>query len=203
MASQCSICLNSFKGLKNKTTLECGHEFHYTCIFEWNKKNTSCPLCRSEQEISLEKKEEEQPKVIRTPLIYGLQLTCSDCNSELINCVRCNKKMCLCLINHRYHNGRNPFMRVEDVDDECMCSDCFTNFRDDELYDGIMNSITDRTIDDIWDSQHLHEVWLEYYRNYTDNRVDDLSEFDNYEDFVSYAQTLLESEINYDLTETV
>ena len=28
------------------TTLECGHQFHTTCINEWLQQRDNCPLCR-------------------------------------------------------------------------------------------------------------------------------------------------------------
>ena len=43
----CSICLNVFEDNKNKMYLECGHQFHCSCIFEMFTHNTKkCPNCR-------------------------------------------------------------------------------------------------------------------------------------------------------------
>lgn len=41
---KCSVCLT--KGSKVFCKTECGHYFHITCIKEWLKDNTTCPLCR-------------------------------------------------------------------------------------------------------------------------------------------------------------
>tara|TARA_Y100001972_G_scaffold82377_1_gene100268 strand:- start:302 stop:649 length:348 start_codon:yes stop_codon:yes gene_type:complete len=41
---ECSICLT--KGNKAFCKTECGHYFHITCIKEWLKDNTTCPMCR-------------------------------------------------------------------------------------------------------------------------------------------------------------
>ncbi len=41
----CSICLISLNNEFIK--LPCNHKFHDSCIKEWNKKNNTCPLCRS------------------------------------------------------------------------------------------------------------------------------------------------------------
>ena len=71
LADNCAICLEEFnnnnskksaelneendsiKGIKlnvnetnDITTLECGHQFHTTCISEWLKQRDNCPLCR-------------------------------------------------------------------------------------------------------------------------------------------------------------
>lgn len=45
----CSICLCEYVNGETMGILECGHEFHATCIEQWllrGKKN--CPICRSE-----------------------------------------------------------------------------------------------------------------------------------------------------------
>ena len=41
----CSICLNIVGKRKCKT--ECGHSFHYKCIYKWILNNDNCPLCRT------------------------------------------------------------------------------------------------------------------------------------------------------------
>jgi len=41
----CSICQNTTEGSIHK--LECGHEFHPTCIITWFRSGyTECPMCR-------------------------------------------------------------------------------------------------------------------------------------------------------------
>ncbi|XP_010533076.1 PREDICTED: RING finger protein 141-like [Tarenaya hassleriana] len=46
----CSICLQDFLGSSNKNLihLPCSHVFHSDCVFEWLRKQNSCPLCRRE-----------------------------------------------------------------------------------------------------------------------------------------------------------
>lgn len=41
----CSVCMSK-KPVKRRARLPCGHDFCSTCIKEWAKKETSCPLCR-------------------------------------------------------------------------------------------------------------------------------------------------------------
>ena len=44
--SQCMICLDEHNLDK---TLECGHKFHYHCIFKWYSEcERTCPICRLE-----------------------------------------------------------------------------------------------------------------------------------------------------------
>lgn len=44
---ECTICYEPLDGT-NVATMDCGHTFHYKCIFRWNLTNTGdmCPLCR-------------------------------------------------------------------------------------------------------------------------------------------------------------
>lgn len=43
----CPICLCKM-GKKNKLKLDCGHDFHYKCLWEWIKINSTCALCRGD-----------------------------------------------------------------------------------------------------------------------------------------------------------
>lgn len=42
----CSICLMGMNP-KRACKLDCGHKFHWRCIWRWLKKgNNTCPMCR-------------------------------------------------------------------------------------------------------------------------------------------------------------
>lgn len=43
--TMCSICMENLTDV-NKTTTQCGHVFHSSCIFQNLNFRTSCPLCR-------------------------------------------------------------------------------------------------------------------------------------------------------------
>ncbi|KAK0053421.1 mucin-5AC [Biomphalaria pfeifferi] len=45
-ASECSICLKSYRPRDEVRVLPCGHRFHRKCIDTWLKKTCSCPMCR-------------------------------------------------------------------------------------------------------------------------------------------------------------
>jgi len=52
-ADECVICLGSCEACEdaevlkhNWRRLNCGHQFHEHCIFEWLKKAQQCPMCR-------------------------------------------------------------------------------------------------------------------------------------------------------------
>lgn len=42
----CSICLEEIRPLHQFTLPQCKHQFHRTCIADWNKRSKECPNCR-------------------------------------------------------------------------------------------------------------------------------------------------------------
>ena len=45
----CSICLLKFDN--DEVELECDHYFHITCLFNWYRRNNTCPICRKKINI--------------------------------------------------------------------------------------------------------------------------------------------------------
>jgi hypothetical protein len=45
---ECSICQDTIILQKKVRILNCGHEYHFTCIGQWFKKHNTCPICRME-----------------------------------------------------------------------------------------------------------------------------------------------------------
>ena len=43
----CGICISQL-GEGYECKLECGHEYHMDCIFEWFNRDKSCPMCRGQ-----------------------------------------------------------------------------------------------------------------------------------------------------------
>tara|TARA_B110000037_G_C16966559_1_gene443229 strand:- start:196 stop:900 length:705 start_codon:yes stop_codon:yes gene_type:complete len=47
--TECNICMDNYKYKQYKRILpKCNHVFHKKCIDNWLKKNSSCPVCRTE-----------------------------------------------------------------------------------------------------------------------------------------------------------
>ena len=45
---ECAICLANFTAGEKLKTLPCLHHFHASCLREWFRENTQCPVCRTE-----------------------------------------------------------------------------------------------------------------------------------------------------------
>ncbi|XVF69479.1 hypothetical protein PTKIN_Ptkin11bG0085400 [Pterospermum kingtungense] len=49
----CGICQEDMeKGEEVRAMARCTHKFHWFCIFEWVKRKTNCPLCRTQMETT-------------------------------------------------------------------------------------------------------------------------------------------------------
>ena len=44
---ECSICMEAVASTSNISTTECGHTFHFQCLYTWTRTHTNCPLCRA------------------------------------------------------------------------------------------------------------------------------------------------------------
>jgi len=45
--TQCMVCLSNFATGEEVRQLPCGHVFHATCIDEWLRRCTDCPICKA------------------------------------------------------------------------------------------------------------------------------------------------------------
>jgi hypothetical protein len=51
---ECTICFINIKDDK-KIELECNHKFHIMCLYKWYNKSHTCPICRYNIELKIEK----------------------------------------------------------------------------------------------------------------------------------------------------
>jgi hypothetical protein len=232
---QCSVCFENI-GENNVSTLECGHTFHYTCIFRWNRRHANCPCCRqnintdnsitdnsiTDNSITDNSGGDTHVGNENIPLVEGdvennvennvnrrvhqinAFTVCSYCNHEVIYCEDCEKDMCYCSVNRTTRNGVNPFHNIHDEynnisndgdnisNDEdnthYHCLDCF-NKRDVALLD----ILTDDWEENVFDMEFVIEMYETYYinRNRTNIDTDEPINFNNYNDFVVYAEELM------------
>ncbi|RWW26817.1 hypothetical protein GW17_00008785 [Ensete ventricosum] len=41
----CPTCLEEYRDDNPRTTLQCTHHFHLSCIYEWMERSETCPVC--------------------------------------------------------------------------------------------------------------------------------------------------------------
>ncbi|CAD5193988.1 unnamed protein product [Musa acuminata subsp. malaccensis] len=41
----CPICLEEYRDENSRTTLQCTHHFHMSCMYEWMERSETCPVC--------------------------------------------------------------------------------------------------------------------------------------------------------------
>ncbi|TYZ64264.1 hypothetical protein PybrP1_003129 [[Pythium] brassicae (nom. inval.)] len=58
----CPICLIEFEDDEDVRNLPCRHIFHVPCIDEWFRRNTSCPMCKSDVDLEAEDIDVELPQ---------------------------------------------------------------------------------------------------------------------------------------------
>lgn len=56
----CSICYDEMTNPESCKKLPCGHIFHEQCLARWLERNNSCPYCRQNISVLLNKKEQGQ-----------------------------------------------------------------------------------------------------------------------------------------------
>ena len=69
----CPICMETLD--TNVIVTHCAHKFHSNCLMEWNRQNTTCPLCRTElgstgEEVKREEQKGENIPRLENPLNY-------------------------------------------------------------------------------------------------------------------------------------
>ena len=95
---ECPVCMVAFdRDSRNTVTTECGHQFHYTCLFKWNQDNSNCPMCRHDFE-DIEKAPEPPSSGQHLPELsmtgdfiesareFGMRINCQECNEKVEEC---------------------------------------------------------------------------------------------------------------------
>ncbi|KAL6294880.1 hypothetical protein ACE6H2_003022 [Prunus campanulata] len=42
---ECPTCLEEYTPENPKTTMQCSHQYHLACIYEWMERSQNCPIC--------------------------------------------------------------------------------------------------------------------------------------------------------------
>ena len=194
---QCAICHEDLK--TSKATIECGHTFHYSCIFQWHQNHSTCPLCRDIDETVAEinnQKEQTETNLIEDIVDNeNLSVMCRGCNIEAYRCPDCYNLMCYCDSTNEYFYGKNPFSNENYVES---CLKCFQT-RDEHLVELIGDLVKTLDFNEIFETFELEEIYDKYYFNkkYNGGSIEGYQSFKDYEDFKSHARHIYEMSINH------
>ena len=206
----CPVCCEELpKCGKNVVTSECGHKFHYSCLFRWNIDNTSCPMCRTDFTELPEPTPQVQPQnsnQIRDMLEpmnnEGLAVHCITCNFPPQTCLgECGQLFCMCYSKPigfpigSQIRPRNP-LNGEEAELQC-CLDCYLN-RYETVHYMLDQQMTNSALtnDEIFELDPLYDMWGMYFHNTNTSLEDDIpsferaemTNFDEYEDFVDHIR---------------
>ena len=184
MSDNCSICLEDISNGTNTATLDCNHTFHYKCVFNWNKTQPNCPLCRTEQvgmntsDVFVIEASSPRQLVYRAETI-SMIVHCIDCLGIIEACEDCDNLACHCRDNHEHFRGKNI-----GTNEHHICLECLDN-RDSVLLQALLESGPY----DIYNNTYIYELFDKYYKNDTDQEQLGFRMFksDNIHDFIDYA----------------
>jgi hypothetical protein len=208
-SSNCAICMDTI-GESNTCKLECGHTFHYTCIFQWNKNNENCPYCRNKTVPSIYNTNENNSEIDEIDEIDEIAvitekileetdvwIICRECNFPLEHCENCSDVFCKCSENHTNNTikyiGKNPF--DPESSETTHCSKCF--IKRDEL---LLSYLMDDWEFDVYSMDFMVRIYDTFYKDTSkeDNTLIyiNYNTYDTYEEFIEYGNTLKNSELN-------
>ena len=204
--TECPVCMVAFdENPRNTVTTECGHKFHYNCLFNWNKDNSNCPLCRHDFQ-DIEPAKAPPANVYQLPTMndlevrdlvepaesYGMRLTCQECNERVEWCsAGCDRLTCYCQGPQisRHITNRSPIQQQNT--DYPTCVECWRN-RYNTVHDFLDQQMTrDLMTEEIYDNDQMVEYYEMFFNNTNGNYVDEDgnltglqdSTFTDYDDF--------------------
>ena len=63
---ECIICMDAFlEGIQITSYPMCNHKYHQTCLMEWLKTKTNCPMCRRGVRSSLYRRIQNRPLLLQ------------------------------------------------------------------------------------------------------------------------------------------
>lgn len=209
--TECPVCMVAFdENPRNTVTTECGHQFHYTCLFKWNQDNSSCPLCRHDFQDIEPATAPAPANVYQLPTMndfevrdlvepaesYGMRLTCQDCNERVEWCsAGCDRLTCYCQgpqISQHIIN-RSPIQQQNSEYPTCV--ECWRN-RYQTVHDFLDQQMTrDLMTEEIYDNDQMFEYYEMFFNNTNGNYIDENGEitlenstFTDYDDFLDHIR---------------
>lgn len=205
---ECPVCMVAFdRDSRNTVTTECGHQFHYTCLFKWNQDNSNCPMCRHDFE-DIEKAPEPPsggqhlPELsmtgdfIESAREFGMRINCQECNEKVEECsTGCGRITCYCQGPQisQFITNRSPIQQQNTELPTCI--ECWRN-RYQTVYDYLEQQMTrDLLTDEIYDTEQMEDYYEMFFNNTNGNYIDENGEitlenstFTDYDDFLDHIR---------------
>lgn len=207
--TECPVCMLEFgENPRNTVTTECGHKFHYSCLFKWNQDNTSCPMCRKEfdeieqapeaQGNGLNFIEDFQARDLVIPVeACGMTLSCQSCNERVEFCAAdCGRIVCYCQGPQVSRNITNRSPIQQQNTEYPTCAECW-HHRYQTVHDYLDQRMTnsDLLTDEIYETEQTLEFYEMFFNNTNGNYIDEYgnetlqhSTFTDYYDFLDHIK---------------
>ena len=205
---ECPVCMVAFdRDSRNTVTTECGHQFHYTCLFKWNQDNSNCPMCRHDFE-DIEKAPEPPSggqqlqelsmtgDFIESAREFGMRINCQECNEKVEECsTGCGRITCYCQGPQisQFITNRSPIQQQNTELPTCI--ECWRN-RYHTVHDYLDQRMTrDLLTDEIYDTEQMEDYYEMFFNNTNGNYIDENGEitlenstFTDYDDFLDHIR---------------
>ena len=184
MADICFLCKNVVN--KNRVVTECGHIFHYNCIYKYNTNYTQCPECNNNfKYLPIKKSKSFNCKQLHfLTSNIGYKLICNECNKEITKCSdECTSIFCDCNFSNLYsgteRTNRNPIQSYNSLDKTCIY--CFYNRMNEVINYLIQENITN--VSDLVTLEKMPRFWNMYFRN-----TSGITNFENSYNYPCFAE---------------
>ena len=185
--TECPVCMVEFdKGSRNTVTTECGHKFHYSCLFKWNQDNTSCPMCRTDFE-DIENAPPPPSSGQHLPELslagdfiepareFGMRLSCQECNEKVEECsTGCGRITCYCQGPQisQFITNRSPIQQQNTELPTCI--ECWrSRYQTIHYYLDQRMTNSDLLTDEIYETEQMEDYYEMFFNNTNGNYVDE------------------------------
>ena len=206
--TECPVCMVEFdKGSRNTVTTECGHKFHYSCLFKWNQDNTNCPMCRTDfdeiEQAPAPSSGQHLPELsmagdfIEPAREFGMRLSCQECNEKVEECsTGCGRITCYCQGPQisQFITNRSPIQQQNTELPTCI--ECWRNrYQTIHYYLDQRMTNSDLLTDEIYDTEQMEDYYEMFFNNTNGNYIDENGEitlenstFTDYDDFQDHIR---------------
>ena len=196
--TECPVCMLRFgENPRNTVTTECGHKFHYSCLFKG--PGQQAVLCAARNSMKSNKHQNSRglnfKKIFRHGIwlfqLGGMRLS-QRCNERVEFCANgCGRIVCYCQGPQFSRNITNRSPIQQQNTEFPTCVECWHS-RYDTVLDYLDQRMTnsDLLTDEIYETEMMEEFYEMFFNNTNGNYIDDEgyetlhnSTFTDYDDF--------------------